>query len=181
MVKFHIGCGKRNFGPDWIHIDGEKYSHVISKDIFLTPFQNDFVDLIYASHVIEYLDREEVVLLLKAWYNKLKHKGKVRIAVPNFAAMVHLYHNQKVTLDKLLGPLYGKMIMNDNYIYHKTVYDFESLRKLLIECGFVGVKVYDWKKTEHAEIDDHSQAYIPHMDKKNGILISLNVEATKNE
>ncbi|RPJ57790.1 MAG: methyltransferase, partial [Dehalococcoidia bacterium] len=26
---------------------------------------------------------------------------------------------------------------------------------------------------------DYSQAYIPHMDKENGILISLNVEATR--
>jgi len=28
-------------------------------------------------------------------------------------------------------------------------------------------------------MDDHSQAYLPHMDKENGILISLNIEATK--
>jgi hypothetical protein len=27
--------------------------------------------------------------------------------------------------------------------------------------------------------DDHSQAYIPHMDKENGTLISLNIETIK--
>ena len=38
---------------------------------------------------------------------------------------------------------------------------------------------YDWRETEHSEFDDHSQAYIPHMDKDNGTLISLNVECIK--
>ena len=41
------------------------------------------------------------------------------------------------------------------------------------------VKKYDWKETDHSEFDDHSQAYIQHMDKENGILISLNVECVK--
>lgn len=25
MIKLNIGCGKRNFGEDWIHIDGSNY------------------------------------------------------------------------------------------------------------------------------------------------------------
>jgi hypothetical protein len=24
-MKLNIGCGKRNFGNDWIHIDGSNY------------------------------------------------------------------------------------------------------------------------------------------------------------
>ena len=34
-------------------------------------------------------------------------------------------------------------------------------------------------KHQHADVDDFSQAYIPHMDKENGILISLNVKCVK--
>jgi hypothetical protein len=37
----------------------------------------------------------------------------------------------------------------------------------------------DWRATEHAGIDDYSQAYFPHMDKEFGIQVSLNVEARK--
>ena len=48
-----------------------------------------------------------------------------------------------------------------------------------MEVGFKNVERYDWRETEHAEFDDHSQAYLPHMDKENGTLISLNVECTK--
>lgn len=64
-------------------------------------------------------------------------------------------------------------------IYQKTVYPFSSLKEILENNGFDKVQHYEWQKTIHKDYDDHSQAYYPHMDKENGILISLNVEATK--
>ena len=69
--------------------------------------------------------------------------------------------------------------MASKTIYHKTTYDFEGLKRLLEEIGFHNIRRYDWRKTEHSQFDDHSQAYIPHMDKEKGILISLNIEAEK--
>ena len=57
MIKINLGCGWRNFGKDWYHIDGGDYSHLDSHDILNLPFDNGTVDLIYASHVIEYFDR----------------------------------------------------------------------------------------------------------------------------
>ena len=58
-------------------------------------------------------------------------------------------------------------------------YDYNTLSKLLYDTGFTAVKEWDWRTTEHKEYDDHSQAYLPHMDKENGILMSLNVEGIK--
>ena len=46
-----------------------------------------------------------------------------------------------------------------------------------LEAGFARVRRWDWRATEHAGIDDYSQAYLPHMDKENGTLVSLNLEA----
>ena len=52
--------------------------------------------------------------------------------------------------------------------------------KLLLEkCEFKNIHRYDWRDTDHSHIDDHSQAYLPHMDKENGTLISLNIECNK--
>jgi hypothetical protein len=45
--------------------------------------------------------------------------------------------------------------------------------------GFDKIYKYDWRNTEHSDIDDFSQCYLPHMDKENGKLMSLNVEAIK--
>jgi len=178
-MKFNIGCGWRNFGADWIHIDGGDYDHLNSSDIFIRDYQNNSADLIYASHFIEYFDREEVVLLLKRWKNVLKPNGILRLSVPNFEVCSKLYSEKQYSLDSFLGVLYGKMPMADKTIYHKTTYDYSSLTVLLKEIGMRKLKKYNWKNTEHAEFDDHSQAYLPHMDKENGILISLNVECIK--
>ena len=178
-MKFNIGCGWRNFGKSWIHIDGGDYAHLDSSDIYLKDYENGSGDLIYASHLIEYFDREEILPLLKRWKNVLKPNGVLRLAVPDFDVCAKLYTDGKYPLDRFLGVLYGKMPMGDKTIYHKTTYDYFSLTALLYEIGMRKVKKYNWENTEHAQFDDHSQAYLPDMDKENGTLISLNVECIK--
>ena len=84
IMKVHIGCGKRNFGDDWHHIDGTSYQHVKSNDIKNIPFKENTVDLIYASHVFEYFDREQASDVLQIWKKCLKPGGIIRLAVPNF-------------------------------------------------------------------------------------------------
>jgi predicted SAM-dependent methyltransferase len=179
MKKLHLGCGWRNFGKDWVHIDAGDYPHLDSNDITNLPFEDNSVDIIYASHVLEYFDREEVSSLLKEWNRVLKQNGLLRIAVPDFESICNLYTKHQLKLETFLGPLYGKMPMGSNTIYHKTCYDFESLKRLLENYNYHNVKKYDWRNTEHHMFDDHSQAYLPHMDKENGTLISLNVETNK--
>ena len=180
MNKINMGCGWRNFGSDWIHIDSGDYDHIDYKSITdLSQFKNETIDLIYASHVIEYFDRKEVVPLIEEWHRVLKKGGILRVAVPNFAMMAHLYTTGAFLLDNFIGPLYGRMSMGNDTIYHKHVYDFKSLETLLISCHFEDCRLYDWRETEHHMFDDHSQAYLPHMDKENGILVSLNVECVK--
>ena len=178
-MKFNIGCGWRNFGKSWIHIDGGDYDHLDSSDIYLKDYENGSGDLIYASHLIEYFDREEILPLLKRWKNVLKPNGVLRLAVPDFDVCAKLYIGNEYSLDSFLGVLYGKMPMGDKTIYHKTTYDYSSLTILLNKIGMRKVKKYNWENTEHAQFDDHSQAYLPDMDKENGILISLNVECIK--
>lgn len=179
MRKLHLGCGKRNFGDSWFHIDSGDFSHLDYKDVTNLSFKNNSVDIIYASHLIAYFDREEIVLVLNEWKRVMKEGAILRIATPNFDAMTKLYQDGAYSLPNFLGPLYGKMKMGEKTIYHKTVYDYNSLSDLLLNIGFKDVQKYDWRKTEHAHIDDCSQAYLPHMDKENGVLISLNIECKK--
>jgi len=178
-MKINMGCGWRNFGQGWIHIDGGDYDHVDSTDIFLNNYQNNSIDLIYASHFIEYFDQEEVLPLLENWKKVLKPNGILRLAVPDFEVCNKLYFKQNFSIDYFIGPLFGKMKMGDKTIFHKTAYDFHSLKKLLISVGMKKIRKYDWEETSHSKYDDHSQAYLPHMDKENGTLISLNVECVK--
>jgi predicted SAM-dependent methyltransferase len=179
MIKINLGCGWRNFGKDWLHVDNGDYQHLdlkhdISKKL---PFPENFADVIYSSHVIEYFDRNEIKAILTDWKRVLKPGCTIRLAVPDFEAIANLYTKGSIKIEQILGPIYGEMKMGESVIYHKTAYDFKSIKLLLEECGFINVKRYDWRKTDHANFDDHSQAYLPHMDKENGDLISLNIEA----
>ena len=144
-------------------------------------FQDRTADLIYASHVFEYFDRHEAVAVLKEYRRVLKIGGILRVAVPDFEALIEVYRRTG-DLSRILGPLYGRMIINEETdnprtLYHKTVYDFHSLKAMLEASGFGSVRRYDWRNTVHKDYDDFSQAYFPHMDKERGLLTSLNVEA----
>jgi len=178
-MKLHLCCGKRNFGADWFHIDRANYPHIHSHDITKLPYSDNSADLIYCSHGLEYFDRDEVVPVLIEWRRVLKKGGVLRIAVPNFTKISLFYFEFGMPLNVFLGLLYGRMEVDGDVIYHKTVYDYPSLKKLLSDCGFRGVRFWDWRKVDHGGFDDHSQAYLPHMDKDNGVLMSLNMEAKK--
>jgi predicted SAM-dependent methyltransferase len=179
-MKLNLGCGKRNFGKDWIHIDGSNYPHIHSHDIVNLPFEENSVNLIYASHVFEYFDRKEADVVLQKWKKCLKPNGILRLAVPNFEMYAKLYTDKKITLDQCLGPIYGKWYMTESdIIYHKTTYDFKNLKHKLKMNGFTNIKLWDWTQVEHGNIDDYSHSYIPHMDTESGHLMSLNVECNK--
>jgi predicted SAM-dependent methyltransferase len=118
--------------------------------------------------------------LLQLWYNKLKPNGILRLAVPDFEMYTNLYKSGKLELDQFLGPLYGKWEMAENKtIYHKTTYDYKSLTKILDNNKFKHIRLWNWREVEHGKYDDYSQAYIPHMEKEKGHLMSLNIECKK--
>ncbi len=176
-VKLHIGCGHR-YIPGFIHIDVRKLPHVnyVTSADKLGMFEDNTVDLVYSSHVLEHFRRHEIENVLKEWFRVLKPGGILRLAVPDFEKLVEVYLKTN-DLKVILGPLVGGQDYPENT--HYVAFDYPSLSEVLKKAGFKNVHRYDWRQTIHKDYDDFSQAYIPHMDKENGILISLNVEAEK--
>lgn len=185
-TKLHLGCGKR-YIPGYIHIDIDTHPHIDhNHDIRTLPMFNDnTVDLIYSCGTFAYFDREDAPTVLKEWRRVLKPGGILRTAVTDFEALIEVYLRSGRDLDSrgILGPLFGRWPVEAPdgkfYIYQRTVYDFNSIRKKFESEGFINVRRYDWRKVMPPGYDDYSMAYIPHMDQKNGILISLNVECEK--
>jgi len=176
-VKLHLGCGKR-YIPGFVHIDAVEYPHIdhVTAIDSLSFIPDDSVELIYCCHVLEHFKRKDAVRVLREWQRVLRPNGVLRISVPDFAQLVRVYEKTG-NLGLVMGPLFGRQ----DYLYniHYNVFDRVTLTQVLTEAGFTAIEPYDWRKTEHAGVDDYSQAYLPHMDKENGVLISLNLEARK--
>jgi len=176
-LKLHLGCGKR-FISGYTHVDAVEFPHVdlVHSVDHLPMIEDNSVEVIYSCHVLEHFHRREAARVLSEWRRMLIPGGTLRLAVPDFESLVELYQKTK-KLEHVIGSLFGRG--NVLYNIHHTVYDFETLKSILIDVGFCDVKRYDWRKTEHANVDDYASAYFPHLDKENGLLLSLNVEATK--
>jgi len=146
-------------------------------------FRDETVHLIYASHVIEYFDREEVIEVLKEWRRVLLPEGILRLSVPDFSVLVDIYSENR-NLNQVIGPIFGrwKPDNTDLLLHHKMVYDCATLDQVLVEAGFCESVEWDWRTVfieDLSEYDDYSKAYIPHLNFESGRKISLNREAIK--
>lgn len=177
-MKLNLGCfNKKMHGFINVDIRPEVNPDLIDDVFKLEKVQNNTIDLIYICHVLEHADFKESLEAIRRYYDVLKTGGVLRIAVPNMEAVFSHYFYHK-DLKLLYSALWGSQ--RHPYDYHKSGWDFKTLEETLKTVGFNEVKLYDWRKTEHFYVDDYSQAYFPHMDKENGKLMSLNVEAIKS-
>jgi predicted SAM-dependent methyltransferase len=176
-LMLHVGCGNV-YIPGFVHVDIRPLPHVdiVAPADNLDKIEDESVDLIYNCHVLDHIRRGQESKALKEWYRVLKPGGTLRTAVSDFAQIADRYQKTG-NLDELLGLLHGRQ--DHEYNVHYQSFDFARLKSLLESSGFRDVRRYDWRETIHKDYDDFSQAYLPHMDKEKGMLMSLNVEAVK--
>ena len=176
-MKLHLGCGTKHL-EGYVNVDVRELPgvDVVDEVDSLGKFENNSADLIYACHVLEHFGRLEYMMVLRTWYSVLKVGGMLRVAVPDIEQTI-AHYNKHHNLKHLRGLFWGGQTYSKNY--HYMGWDFASLKTDLEEAGFKNVERYDWRTTEHAHVDDYSQIYDPHMDKENGMLLSLNVTCQK--
>lgn len=176
-MKLHVGCGNKRI-EGFVNVDIRSLPEVdVVADITdLSEFEGRGVELIYCSHVLEHIKRHEYMEVLSNWHSVLNTGGILRLAVPDIEQVFNHYQKYK-NLEVLRGFLWGGQTYPENF--HYCGWDFDTLSIDLYAVGFKSVRRYNWRETEHADVDDFSQCYLPHMDKENGMLMSLNIEAIK--
>jgi len=186
LVKLNLGSFITMFYYGWINMDIIDLSDFAKKNGYIfkqldvrngLPFEDNSVDFIFSSHLIEHLSREEGLKLLKECHRVLKPNGVLRIATPDARKLMRDFLDEKIReyrhinkgvekaetdLDALLELLWAG---------HKTIYDYESLGKLLSKAGFRKIQVMSPFRSSSKVLED--QTFVSHP------TISLVVDAMK--
>jgi SAM-dependent methyltransferase len=110
------------------------------------PVADGGAEVVYASHVIDLLDRTEIRLFLAEARRALRPGGTLRIVVPDLGKLLAEYQRNQ-DADRFMSNLMVcaprarrlaqrlRLLMVGDRM-HKWAYDERSLAKLLVECGF---------------------------------------------
>lgn len=90
----NIGCGS-HFFPEWTNVDLAPARGVLGMDIRKPlPWPDGSFDLTYSSHVLEHLEPQDGVDLMREQFRLLKPGGLCRVAVPDLEGICREYLRQ---------------------------------------------------------------------------------------
>jgi len=95
MPKFlNLGCGARFCtAADWINIDFQSFSPDVNQYDLKQgiPFEDESVDAVYHSHVLEHFPPAEAIKFLAECRRVLKPGGVIRVVVPDLESIAKAY------------------------------------------------------------------------------------------
>ena len=90
-MKLQIGPGNV-YIPGWVNIDlfssirADHYANALA-----IPYPEKTFDIVYASHVLEHMNRHTILAALTHWRFLLKDGGTLRLSVPDFKSICEFY------------------------------------------------------------------------------------------
>ena len=155
--------GEAGFSPNDSEID-------FKGDITdLGQFEDNSIEEIYASHILEHVPIKQVSENLNGIYRVLKDNGKFYVSVPDMDILCRQYLSIKGSKARfhIIRMIFGGQ--TDEYDFHYFGYNFDLLNNLLKKNGFKDVK-----RVQKFSIFNDTSNYAPY-----GEPISLNLIAIK--
>jgi len=150
------------FNLDW---NENIYIHDLTKKF---PWVDASASVVYSSHTLEHLSKEEGRQFLEDCFRVLKKDGLIRIVVPDLRYDVNEYLTGKTQADDFiekLGVLYItrsgiiKKLLAPYYQFpHKCMYDNQRLIQILSEIGFSA----STRNSLESDIEDIQLVELPH-------------------
>ncbi len=113
------------------------------------PFNNEEIDLIYTSHVIEHLPKEDFKFFLGECFRILKKGGINLIAIPSIEKLASILYGNEQTKIAILKSYFSSRFMEEesfspseylNLVMrgfdHKYLYDFDLIKHLANRAGY---------------------------------------------
>jgi len=176
-VYVHLGCGDI-VSPEFINVDLYRAPHVhYVRDVSdLSVFPDNHADLVYACHLLEHIDRENLTRVLREWNRVLKPGGTLRLSVPDFDKLIATYQACGKDVESICAPLMGCWA---GYKPHCMIFNYQYLAHLMEVSGFSRIHPWDPSTSDHHDFEDWASRCIEVGARK--FHISLNVEGVKQE
>ncbi len=174
-VYVNLGSGV-NTSKEFVNVDTRPMPHIhyVHPIEELPMFPSNSVDLLYASHVLEHIPREDLIKTLREWRRVLKPSGKLRFGVPDFDGLLTVYERSGRDVNSIVNQLLGQSAPYDD---HHTIWNFQYAVETLEKAGFKKVCTWDPKDVDHHEFVDKTARTIAFGVSE--VTISLNIEAVK--
>ena len=169
-MKLHIGGKIKKDGWKIMNIQKNPEVDFIGDLSDLSQFQDESIEEIYASHVLEHVDQKKALKTLEGVNRVLKTKGKFYISVPDMDTLCHFFINpltdSKIKFHVMRMMFGGQIDKND---YHYFGWNYEFMQDYLKRANFTKIE----RVASFGLFKDTSD-YKPY-----GFPISLNVIAFK--
>lgn len=172
--KLQLGAGQ-NLLPGWFNTDYFPRANIFFVDVTKTfPIPSDSFNFVFTEHHIEHISYKDAVLMLKESFRVLKPGGVIKITTPDLKKSLASYFNDDLYHEEFknhskniiysgfhnaihyvpVDDYFKAHEINDMfYNYeHKFIYDYESLKRVLENAGFLNVKDCSLENSKHDEL-----------------------------
>jgi predicted SAM-dependent methyltransferase len=186
-LKLNFGCFINMFYFDWLNIDILDLSQFAAWNKYKfhqmalpgkLPVADNSTDLIFSSHFLEHLTRDEALVHLTECHRIMKPGAVMRTAVPDAQLLIRKYRDDTIhDFDHVsqgcedaktpLAAMWEVLLGGD----HKMIYDFETMKELMLKAGFTDIKRSDPFHSQNKRMEN--ETFVSHPS------LSLCVEAIK--
>ena len=194
--KLQLGAGQ-NILAGWFNTDYFPRENIFFLDVTKTfPIPSASFDFVFTEHHIEHISYKNAVFMLKECFRILKPGGVIKVITPDLESSISNYLNNDIEGKGIINTtkdyIYSGFHNAANYIpvddyfkaheindmfmnyEHQFIYDFESMKRVLMHAGFTKIKDCGAKDSVHLEFH-HIESHTSDFDK----YFSISVEAEK--
>ena len=140
-MKLNLGCGT-DTRKGWHNVDIREGDGVdLVCDVSSLPFDDNSIEKIYASDVLEHIMYADVPAALKEWHRVLARKGTITIKVPSLSTIATNYVRHTIDTKEFVRLVYGGQEEGDIANTHKSGFDPEYLSLLMKKVGLTVSKI----------------------------------------
>ena len=169
-MKINIGGETKKDGWKNLNVQKKPNVDIVGNIEDLSQFEDESIEEIYASHIIEHVDQKNIQNTFKGIFRILKKEGKFYVSVPDMDVLCHFFVSplaDKKTKFHTMRMIFGGQV--DNYDYHYFGWNYEFMNDYLRDVGFLKIN-----KVGSFGLFNDTSDYKPY-----GFPISLNVIAIK--